>query len=191
MAKDIVEIYRECQDFQEAVRLSGLSPIAAHMKLISSGVVKISDKIKHGSENIRRGALAEELFQKLVPKAVDANKYIGNNNPDFDFMVGNLKIDVKYSSLRVPKKDKIRKKKTWAIRLTGKKDLTVAFLERETGSELQKPHCLVIPNALMVNNCHMSITEDSERLFDFKVPLNELNDVIMLYADASNGGLHV
>ncbi len=47
--KDIVEIYKECGDFQKAVKLSGLPHLVAHIKLLNSGVLKIQDKINYGS----------------------------------------------------------------------------------------------------------------------------------------------
>lgn len=97
--KDIIEIYKECGDFQKAVQLSGLPHLVAHIKLLNSGVLKIQDKINYGSNASKMGGKAEALFQKLVPEAIDANKYWKKNNPVFDFYYKGLKIDVKYSSM--------------------------------------------------------------------------------------------
>lgn len=41
--------------------------------------------------------MAEDMFSRLVPDALDANAYIRRNNPGFDFYFGDLTIDVKYS----------------------------------------------------------------------------------------------
>lgn len=93
----IVEIYRECGNFYEAVQKSGLPILVAHKILLTSGLLKIQDKIKYGGRSTRLGGEAEEYFQKLVPEAIDANKYWQKNNPVFDFCLNGLYIDVKYS----------------------------------------------------------------------------------------------
>ena len=46
----IIEIYMECGDFYESVRKSGLPILTAHKILLRSGILKIQDKIKYGSE---------------------------------------------------------------------------------------------------------------------------------------------
>ena len=106
MKKDIVDIYRETGDFHHSVKESGLSPLMAHIKLMKAGVLKIQDKIKYGSESARLGGKAEEYFQKLVPGAVDANKYWQVNNPKYDFMYKNITIDVKFSSCYKSRRNK-------------------------------------------------------------------------------------
>ena len=90
---DIVDIYLECNDFKEAVRRSGLPAYVAHIKLLGSGVLKIRDRIEYGSRAGMLGAKAEELFQKYVPTAIDANKLYRMNNPGFDFEYKGLTID--------------------------------------------------------------------------------------------------
>lgn len=88
------------------------------------------------------GGGAEELFQELVPKAINANESFRVNNPDFDFLYKNLTIDVKYSSAH-------KRKEThsihWSVRSSGNMDLIVGFLEKEIGSELDDPHIIIIP----------------------------------------------
>ena len=87
---DIVEIYLETGDFHEAVKQSGLPTHIAHLKLIKSGCLKIQDKIQYGSRTAKLGGMAEELFQKYVPDATDANKYFKKNNPVYDFWLDGL-----------------------------------------------------------------------------------------------------
>lgn len=91
------------------------------------------------------GGCAEELFQELVPEAINANESIRINNPDFDFIYKNLTIDVKYSSAR---KRKETHSEHWSVRSSGSMDLIVAFLEKEIGSELDNPYIIIIPKKL-------------------------------------------
>lgn len=73
-SKCIEEIYMECGDFKKAISLSGLPFHIAYYRLIKSGILKIEDKIEYGSHNHRVGGMAEELFEKIIPDAINANK---------------------------------------------------------------------------------------------------------------------
>lgn len=64
--KDIIEIYKETKDFKKAVILSGLPPLQAHIKLLSSGVLELKDKIEYSSRAGKLGAKAEFLFEKIM-----------------------------------------------------------------------------------------------------------------------------
>lgn len=68
--KDIVEIYKECGDFQKAVQLSGLPHLMAHIKLLNSGVLKIQDKINYGSNAAKMGGKAEAIKEMDIPADV-------------------------------------------------------------------------------------------------------------------------
>lgn len=89
------------------------------------------------------GGQAERRFQFLVPEAINANKEIAINNPDYDFIYKGMKIDVKYSSAskRCDSHSDI-----WSVRTSGNHDLIVAFLERQRGEELNNPYVLIVPN---------------------------------------------
>lgn len=169
---EIVSIYLKTGDFKEAVRLSGLPTLVAHIKLLSSGVLSIEDKINYGSEAARLGGEAEALFQKIMPEAVNANRYIRVNNPVFDFMYGDLTIDVKYSSFH--------QGAHWDFNTIGNQDLIVAFLERETGAKLKDPLVMVVPRGLW-SKTKMSVIPDGEYFEAFHVPTDEVRDVIMAY----------
>lgn len=175
---DVVEIYRKCGDFQKTVELSGLKPLQVHIKLLGSGILKIQDKIKYGSKATMLGGKAEELFQKLVPEAIDANKFWKKNNPDFDFMYKNVKIDVKYSSVFLRGYDKSIK--TWKIRVKGSRHIIVAFLEYDVDAQLDNPFILVIPTSLL-DQTHLELRESREIFKAFKVEPGELKKILDEY----------
>lgn len=177
---NVVEIYRECGDFYETVRRSGLPLRVVHFKLLKSGILKIQDKIRYGNQGGRMGGMAEELFQKLVPEAIDANKYWKVNNNDFDFMYKDLKIDVKYAScfMRGIKKDI----PTWKVRVSGKHDVIVAFLERKPDEKLENCNILIIPNGVVSGVFNIELRENSEVYQNFKVDVSELIDWLDMYA---------
>ena len=174
--KDIVEIYKECGDFQKAVQLSGLPHLVAHIKLLNSGVLKIQDKINYGSNAAKMGGKAEALFQKLVPEAIDANKYWKKNNPVFDFDYKGLKIDVKYSQ--------IHKENDWSFRGKGSPDFFCAFLDK--GKTLEDYFILLIPKAFMFQKDMVHICKSTSYFTDFQVSKEELKNILDMYAETLN-----
>ncbi|MFR7349488.1 hypothetical protein [Peptoniphilus sp.] len=149
--KSVVEIYEETGDFEQAVRESGLPALEAHMELMESGLVNLKDPIVYRNREAYLGAKAEEMFQEMIPEAVDANRVIQRNNPTFDFMFGELKIDIKFSSMRFYSEKNYRGKVSphYAISSRQKADLYIAFCESRKGYELINPYVLVIPAAFM------------------------------------------
>ena len=142
---DVVEIYRRTKDFKRAVRESGLPALEAHMELMESGVVEFEDDINYMRTDSKMGLEAEKLFQELVPKAVNANKVIRKNNPVYDFLYGDLKIDVKYSSLHFAKEGSRRLTPFYGFRSKGRPDIFVVFCERDYNKGLSFPYVLIIP----------------------------------------------
>ena len=174
----IVEIYRECGNFYEAVQKSGLPILVAHKILLTSGLLKIQDKIKYGGRSTRLGGEAEEYFQKLVPKAIDANKYWQKNNPVFDFCLDGLYIDVKYSSIRMRSG-----KKSWGFDCKNGADLIVGFLESEPGAGLKNPYIVIFHNQFVPLKGNLTITEETPRFNDFQVKKEEVKNILEEYAE--------
>lgn len=193
MKRDIVEIYKECGNFHQAVKESGLPALVAHVKLLSSGVLKIQDKIKYGSESARLGGKAEELFQKLVPEAVDANKYWQRNNPKYDFMYKNMTIDIKFSSCYKSRKNKESNARHWTARCNVTANLYVIFLENEKNTDeekkLENPYILLIPNGFLHIKKNKHFTKSSVFFTDFQVKKENLKEMLDEYAGALEGAI--
>ena len=193
MKRDIVEIYKECGNFHQTVKESGLPALVAHVKLLSSGVLKIQDKIKYGSESARLGGKAEELFQKLVPEAVDANKYWQRNNPKYDFMYKNMTIDIKFSSCYKSRKNKESNARHWTARCNGTENLYVIFLENEKNTDeekkLENPYILLIPNGFLHIKKNKHFTKSSVFFTDFQVKKENLKEMLDEYAGALEGAM--
>lgn len=183
---DIVDIYMECGDFHKAVERSGLPIHVAHLKLLQSGCLKIQDKIQYGSRTAKLGGMAEELFQKYVPDAVDANKYFKKNNPVYDFWFDGLTIDVKYSSLH---KNKNGNSTYWQFRTKGEQDFIVAFLEKECGLELQDPIILLVPMQFLDEQKELHISHSGPWLKEFQIEPEELYSLLKEYANLRKEGL--
>ena len=179
----VVEIYMECGNFYEAVKRSGLPILAAHKILLTSGLLKIQDKIKYGGKATRLGGEAEQYFQKLVPDAVNANKYWQKNNPIFDFCLDGLYIDVKYSSIRMRSG-----KKSWGFECNNKADIYVGFLESEEGTCLKAPYIIIFPTQFISEKGHMTVTGKTDRFEDFQVKKEELSEQLKEYAQLKKDG---
>ncbi len=173
--KDIVDLYLEHKDFDRAVKLSGLPALSAHIKLISSGVISLQDKVKYSSKGGKLGALAEIEFQKLVPNAVNYNTIVQKNNPVFDFKYGDLTIDVKYSSFF-----KRGNHNYWRIQ-PSKADLLVAFLETKKGKGVKDAEILIIPQAFIDVKTNLHITRNKSIYTDCIVDRNQVSDILADY----------
>lgn len=182
---DIVDIYMECGNFHEAVKKSGLPIHVAHLRLLKSGCLKIQDKICYGSKGAKLGGQAEELFQTLVPDAIDANRYFQKNNPVYDFYMEGITIDVKYSSRRSNKGIK----NGWGISVRGEQDFIVAFLESAPGRELENSYVLCIPMAFVDQTRKLSITEGNVYFKEFMIEPEELQPMLKEYASLRKEGL--
>lgn len=182
---DIVDIYMECGNFHEAVKKSGLPIHIAYLKLLKSGCLKIQDKINFGSDAAKMGGRAEEEFQRLVPDAIDANKYFQKNNPVYDFYMDGITIDVKYSS-RLNNKGV---KNAWSVAVRGDQDFIVAFLESETGKKLDSYYVLCIPMAFVVQKVKLGITEGNLYFQEFRIEPEELQPMLKEYAALRKQGL--
>lgn len=117
------------------------------------------------------------MFQTLVPDAVDANALFKKNNPVYDFVFKNMTIDVKYSSLYSGGKSY-----HWGIRCKGEQDFIVAFLEREQGTGIDSPYCLLIPMDF-VDVKQMHISPSGSWFKEFQVELEELRGILNDYAE--------
>ena len=177
--EDIVELYKKYGDFQKAVKLSGMRALDAHIKLMASGVVSIKDRIEYGSNRVRLGAKAEELFQKIMPNAIDANTIIKRNNKGFDFLYGDLKIDVKYSSILSSTKDK---SSFYVFHTSKDTDIYVIFCEKEKGLGLEDPYILLIPSIFIADNqTNKHITLNGDIFNNFLVTEDTLQKNIIAY----------
>ncbi len=172
---NVVELYQKYNDFEKAVQLSGMPTLAAHIKLLASGVLKIQDKIDFCSNNVKLGALAEREFQKLVPNAIDYNRIVKKNNPIFDFKYGDLTIDVKYSS-----RQKRGNHLYWNVKTT-KADILVCFLEAFKGSMLKNADILLIPQAFINVKQNIHLSQNNNLYYDCKVEKEELKDILDQY----------
>lgn len=181
---DIVDLYLEHGDFKTAVRLSGLPVHVAHLKLLKSGALQIQDKIRYGNKAAKLGGEAEALFQKLVPTAVDANRYFKKNHPVYDFMYGNLTIDVKYSSSRRQSSHVF-----WKVRVSGDQDFIVAFLEREAGQGLNNPIILLLPMSFIENASSLHISKGGPWIKEFQIEPEELEETLRGYSELREQGM--
>lgn len=185
---DIVDIYMECGSFHEAVKKSGLPIHVAHLKLLKSGCLKIQDKICYGSKGAKLGGQAEGLFQTLVPDAIDANRYFQKNNPVYDFILKDVTIDVKYSSLHIDKRYGTRKSH-WSVGARGEQDFICAFLERAEGEQLNDPIILLLPMAFIEVKKDLHISQSGAWIKEFQIEPEELQPTLKEYVALREQGL--
>lgn len=191
MKQKIIEVYQETGNFYKAQEAGGLSAHLTHLILAQAGILKIKDKIKFGGGNAKKGGEAEELFQKLVPDAIDANRCWQTNNPIFDFSYKGLTIDVKYSGWKPAKYDSKGKKRAsyWSMR-TGRADMYVLFMENDQNpSGLENCYILAIPGSFIDQKSNLSISKTGAYFKEFMVSEESLQEVVSLYAELKADGM--
>ena len=97
-----------------------------------------------------------------------------------------MTIDVKYSSLH---KKKNGNSQHWQFRTNGSQDFIVAFLERESGLELDRPNILLIPMQFIEAKKELHISQSGPWFQDFKVEPEELQPLLKDYVQLRKDGL--
>jgi hypothetical protein len=177
--QEIIDFYvNSSYNFPLTQNQTQLPAYRLQILLAKAGVLKIQDKINYGTKSQKLGGLAEQRFQELVPKAINANKYFQKNNPCFDFVLDHLTIDVKYSSLHINS----QRKEYWSIRTTGDQDCIVVFFEKQAGTEMNDPYVLFIPMSFIKEKqTNIHISKNGIWFTSFKVEPNELASIIEDY----------
>ena len=170
------KIYKLNHDFQKTVMVSKIPAYILFMHFLKRGLINKKDHIQFASKSMQKGIKAEELFQELVPKAVDINGNFRMNNPAYDFIYNGLTIDIKYSSI-LTRKDK----DYWNVR-NSKADIIVAFLESGKDKELKNPYILFIPTAIMRELGQIYITKEGGYFKHFLIPQDKLSEMLIYYA---------
>ncbi|MCL2524583.1 MAG: hypothetical protein FWF17_08325 [Betaproteobacteria bacterium] len=143
----IFECYKRLGSIKGVCVETGCPPYIAYIWLRKAKLLRENDKQQYGTSSSKLGAAAEAEFQQLVPEAMAANINLEPNNPSFDFMVGDLTIDVKYSSIR-PSDGR------WGFNTARNKalvpDLYCAFFATAPGGKLKDGyHLLLIPHEML------------------------------------------
>jgi hypothetical protein len=97
--ESVLQAYAETGSLKEACARTGAPPYIAYIWLKKAKVLKTEEAIRYGTPGANLGAQAEQEFQRLVPKALNANGHLQKNCPSFDFDIHGITVDVKYSSI--------------------------------------------------------------------------------------------
>jgi len=187
---EIISLYKETKSINETVKISGWTKKIVYMILQKNNLLDAQTRSIEGPANTRLGAVGEIIFQQLVPEAVSANDITRKNNPDFDYKVGDLNIDIKASRYSV-------KTNGWGANIRTSKngsrpDLYVMFLLEENAI-LSNPvieHILLIPTSIFYDNqTNTTFSKSSPTVKEYDVSNEELHEQIMLMRDLKAQGL--
>lgn len=182
--KRIIDVYKKTKNFNKTVNLTEMPIPVVFYILRSQNLLTSLDKINYGSESAMLGGEAEKMFQKLVPEAIDANRYIRVNNPEYDFLYKDLTIDVKYSGKLIRKNTQY-----WNVRTDGEQDIIIVFLERERGNKIKNPCILFIPTMFITTKSHITVSENGKYFKNFLVESEDLEKLLDEYAELREKGM--
>jgi hypothetical protein len=143
---------------------------SVYVHLKQAGVAVTGDKARYGSDKDRLAAKAECEFKSLVHSALDNNE--GKWQAKVDFVVGNVSVDVKASTLKIS--NKRCKVKRWAFSVKKQEfcaDFIVCFCFYDSGYRL-----LLLPGEIVRKYQTISISEESKgKWLDYEIEPSELN----------------
>jgi len=187
--EEIISYYRETKSFMKTAATFNMNKRILHLTLAKAGVLKINDKIDFGTTNMRKGGLAEKKFKEIFPEAISTNEYWQMNHPGYDFDLQGLRIDVKYSGVRISKTGVM----SWSAHCNNNEkkkedpvDFFVIFLEKEKDKEMEEPHILAIPGGMVKTNITVSMSGDLFNEFRMKDE-EELREYLLSYAELIGG----
>jgi hypothetical protein F3_00947 len=154
-------------------------------------VLRLHDAIVQNSSGSCIGTIGEELFAKLIPEAVDVNLNISMHNPNYDFLLGKLRIDVKTSSGFSSQKG--GSSFVYRFRCQNKFDCDVFVLfvkpdpEADQFDSAAYTHCLVIPSIFLFGNRQVELNARALKgqktaWSEFLMPIEKLAETIRLLA---------
>lgn len=142
--------------------------------LKKEGVVVTGNKEKHGGNKDQIALIGERLFTKVSEKAVDQNKLMFQ--PKFDYLLADLKLDVKTSFLRghVNKGGKINHRWAFNCRKQQEADYIVCYCLSGELDNFVVENILLIPNEFIQGMQTISVSPRTSKWLEFKVSEQDL-----------------
>jgi len=169
-------LYSEHQRLHTVGNLLNLPWQTVYWWLKKEGVSVTGNKEKHGGLKDQIALIGERLFSEVTTKAVDQNKL--HFQPKFDYLLGDLKLDVKTSFLRdqCSKTGKVNLRWAFNCRKQQEADYIICYcLSGELGNHSVE-NILLIPNEFIHNLQTISVSPRKSKWLDFKVSKEELKE---------------
>jgi hypothetical protein len=142
--------------------------------LKKEGVSVTGNKEKHGGAKDQIAIIGEKLFAKISDKAVDQNKLMFQ--PRFDYLLDNLKLDVKTSFLRsqCSRGGKINLRWAFNCKKQQEADYLICYCLSGGLENYVVENILLIPNEFIQGLQTISVSPRTSKWLDFGVSEGEL-----------------
>ena len=142
--------------------------------LKKEGVVVTGNKEKHGGNTDQIALIGERLFAKVSEKAVDQNKLMFQ--PKFDYLLGELKLDVKTSFLRSQssRNGKVNLRWSFSCKKQQEADYIICYCLSGELNKFVVENILLIPNEFIQGMQTISVSPRNSKWLEFKVTEQEL-----------------
>ena len=174
-------VYEKHKNLKLAANEIGVKWQTLYYHLKENNIPVTGDKSKYGSATDKLAAKAELYFKELIPYAKNNNDY--QYQAKVDFMVGNLKVDIKSSELHFSSKK--FKSKRWAFSVKKQEfqaDFIVAF-----GYENDNVTIFLFPSETIRYFQTVSINPyGKSKWLDYSVTKDELIEFFGMYNSSPN-----
>lgn len=175
----MISLYQEVKNLKLVGQEMSIPWQTVYWWLKKEGVSVSGNKSAYGGIKDQIGLIGERLFRKLFPKAEDQNERFFQ--PEFDFLLGGLKLDVKTS---FPRDSKARSNTViyrWGFntRRQQNADYIICYCMDGELEDYRVSHILLIPNEFIVGMQTISVScKGKSKWLDFSVTENELKEFI-------------
>lgn len=180
MDRSVVEqmksLYSEHQRLHTVGDILNIPWQTVYWWLKKEGVSVTGNKQKHGGDKDQIALIGEALFAEVCTKAVDQNKLMFQ--PKFDYLLGELKLDVKTSFLRSQssRNGNINLRWSFNCRKQQEADYLICYcLSGETDNPIVE-NILLIPNEFIQGMQTISVSPRKSKWLEFKISVQELTN---------------
>ncbi len=167
-------LYSEHQKLQTVGDILNIPWQTVYWWLKKEGVSVTGNKEKHGGTKDQIALIGEKLFAKINDKAVDQNKLMFQ--PRFDYLLGDLKLDVKTSFLRDQRSKSGKVNLRWAFNCKKQQeaDYLICYCLSGDLNNYVVENILLIPNEFIQDMQTVSVSPKTSKWLDFEVSEDEL-----------------
>lgn len=167
-----INCYRKHKNLRLASSELNIPLPTLYWRLKKAGETITGDKSRYGSDKDKLASLAEDIFQKIVPYAENQNEKKFQNK--FDFLVKDLKVEIKASSL---KKGSCKSDlKRWAFSLKKQEYLADFFICFGFDDAMKVQLILFVPFEIARYYSTITLSENGGKWDQYSISEKELKE---------------
>ena len=174
--EEMKSLYLEHQKLHTVGDIMSIPWQTVYWWLKKEGVAVTSNKEKHGGMADQIAVIGEKLFNATVVHAVDQNKL--QFQPKYDYLLGDLKLDVKTSFLRdgQSKSGKVNLRWMFNCRKQQEADYLICYCLSGSVEDYKIENILLVPNEFIQELQTISVSPRKSKWLKFSISEKDLKE---------------